>query len=216
MREPLRLILTTAPAELPLSLGEIKAQLRLEDAQTSEDALLLGLIRGATDACETFTGRALITQTWTLFRDAWPGAAYDAPLVEGLHQGIETPGLARALELPKAPLQSIVHVKTFDEADSETLWPASNYITDTAGEPGRLIARSGVSFPTPSRAANGIEIRFTAGYGGNPASVPEPLRQGILQAAAFLYEHRGDTAPQTALHAAGAAAVWQPFRLAGL
>ena len=217
MREPLRLTLVTPPTELPLTLGEVKAQLRLDEDQTAEDALLLGHLRAAAGLCEAFTGRALITQTWTLLRDAWPGAAASGnlreDLREGLHEGVERLGAARALPLPKAPLQSVVHVKTFDGNDDETLWPAANYIVDTASEPGRIVARTGQTFPKPARAAGGIEVQFTAGYGGNPADVPQPLRQGILQMTATLFEHRGDAAPEAALHRTGAAALWQPFRL---
>ncbi len=216
MREPLRLTLVTPPAELPVALGEAKAHLRLDEDQTGEDALIMGHLRAAAAACEAFTARALITQTWTLQRDAWPGAPYDENLREGLHEGIEARGTARFLTLPKAPLQSVVHVKTFDENDAETVWPAANYIVDAASEPGRLVARTGQVFPTPARAANGIEVRFTAGYGSNPADVPQALRQGILHMAATLFEQRGDAAPDGALHGSGAAALWQPYRLVEL
>ncbi len=153
MREPLRLTLVTPPTELPLTLGEVKAQLRLDEDQTAEDALLLGHLRAATGLCESFTGRALITQTWALLRDAWPGAAGSGNLCEnlreGLHEGVERQGAARALPLPKAPLQSVVHVKTFDENDTETLWPAADYIVDTASEPGASSRERARLFPHP-------------------------------------------------------------------
>ncbi len=213
MREPLRLTLTSAPAGPALGLDEVKAALRLDDDHTAEDALIAGLVRAAGEACEAFTGRALITQTWTLSRDAWPGAPAADPVREGLHVGPEVMRPARALALPKPPLQSIVHVKTYDEADAETLWPAAGYFVDTASEPGRLVARSGQSLPPPGRAANGIEVRFTAGYGEAPADVPEALRQGMAQFLAFLFENRGDAPLERAAHESGAAALWQPFRV---
>jgi hypothetical protein len=213
MREPLRLTLTAAPLGPPVGLDEVKAALRLDDDQTLEDALVAGLIRSAAAACEAFTGRALITQTWTLHRDAWPGAAAEPPLREGLSQGPSSPAAPRYLELPKPPLQSIVYVKTFDDADTETTWAAANYFTDTASLPGRLVARTGQVFPPPARAANGIEVQFVAGYGGDPTDLPEALRQGILQTIAHLFENRGEAAAETALHASGAAALWRPYRV---
>ena len=213
MRKPLRLTLATAPAGPPVGLDAVKAALRLDDDQTLEDALVAGLVRAATEACEAFTGRALITQTWTLFRDAWPGAPAEEHLHEGWRLGIAAPAQARFLALPKPPLQAVVHVKTFDESDAETTWPAANYFVDTASEPGRLVARSGQVFPAPTRAANGIEVQFTAGYGSDPTDVPEALRQGLLQMLASLFENRGEGAPETALHDSGAAALWQPFRV---
>ncbi len=193
MREPLRLRRVQAPARLPVTLDEIKAQLRLEDDQTFEDALVMAAVRSATEQCELSTGRALITQTWTLFRDLWPAGA--------------------SLPLPRAPLQAIVQVKTFAQDDIETIWPAENYTADTAGAPGRLVARGGRSFPTPGRAANGIAVQFIAGYGDDPADVPEALRQGILQMAAYGFENRGDDQAEKGMTASGAAALWAPFRL---
>ena len=41
------------------------------------------------------------------------------------------------------------------------------------------MARDAATFPVPTRAANGIEIRFTAGYGAIASDVPEILREGI-------------------------------------
>lgn len=224
MREPLKLVLNTPAARLPLELNELRAQLRLDDDQTLEDAVLLAGLRAASEACERFTGRALITQIWTLFRDAWPLEDDGAGLREGWREGVLSERRARALALPRPPLQSVVHVKTFAEDDTETVWPASNYVVDAAGLPGRLVARSGQAFPAPGRAANGIEVRFVAGHGDAPGDVPEALRQGILRLAAHLHEHRGDAAGDaaggatsvTAQAASGAAALWRPFVVARL
>ena len=195
MREPLRLSLTTPPARLPVEPNELRAQLRLDDDQVLEDALLAATLRSAVQACESFTGRVLMTQTWTLFRDAWPG---------------------HVLDLPRPPLRAVVHVKTYNESDTESLWPADNYFADTASLPGRLIARTGQAFPAPGRAANGIEVRFTAGHGDSPVDVPEQLRQGILQLAAHLFENRGDRDAGNAVAASGTAALWRPFVVARL
>ncbi len=216
MREPLKLELTAPPARLPVDLNELRAQLRLDDDQTVEDAILLAGLRAAAEACENFTGRALITQTWTLFRNTWPSDEASAPLHEGWREGAFERSAARALALPRPPLQSVVHVKTFAEDDTEVLWPASGYFVDTAGLPGRLIARTGQAFPTPGRAANGIEVRFIAGHGDTPGDVPVQLRQGIVHLAAYLFENRGDTAAEAALSTSGAAALWRPLAVARL
>ena len=211
MREPLTISLTTAPAGLPLSLNQLKAQLRLSADQTDEDALLMGLLRSAVEHCEAVTGRALMSQTWTLFRDAWPcgGAAVPA---EGLSVGPSHDTPARGIELPRPPLQSVIHVKTYDDSDNATTWAAANYLVDTAREPGRIVARRGQSLPLPARAANGIEIRFVAGYGDDPADVPEAIRHGLLLLTARLYEHRGDDMGMAARES-GAARLWQSCRV---
>lgn len=211
MREPLKLILTTPPVRLPVELNELRAQLRLDDDQTLEDAVLVANLRAAAEACERFTRRALITQTWSLFRDAWPCDGDDADLREGWSEGVLSGRPARALALPRPPLQSVVHVKTFAKDDTETVWPAGNYFVDAAGLPGRLVARSGQAFPAPGRAANGIEVRFVAGHGDTPGDVPEQLRQGILRLSVYLYEHRGDAASDAAVVASGTASLWRPL-----
>jgi hypothetical protein len=214
MREPLKLTLVSAPAMLPLSLNEAKLYLRLDDDDTLDDALVANLTRAAMEACERFTGRALISQTWDLFLDRWPGMA-ETPLAEGLAVGADLPARVKAVALPRPPLQGVLHVKTYDEADTATPWPAANYFVDTASVPGRLVARTGHALPLPGRAANGIEIRFSAGYGDAPGAVPEALRQGLRLLVAHLYEHRGDDMDHAA-EISGAARLWRAYRVAGL
>lgn len=214
MREALKLTLTTAAANLPLSLNEVKTQLRVETDQVDEDALLMALIRSAVEQCEQFTGRALITQTWTLFRDAWP-RVFETEAVEGIRTAPVLEGAARALELPRPPLQVVSFVKIYDESDTAVTWDAANYFVDTASEPGRLVVRSGRSVPVPGRGANGIEIRFMAGFGDDPDAVPEAIRQGLMQMVTHLYEHRGDM-PSTAGQDSGALPLWRPYRILGL
>lgn len=218
MRESLKLQLTAPPARLPVDLNELRAHLRLDDSQTVEDAILSAALRSAAESCENFTGRALVTQTWTLFRDAWPSGDCDAVLREGWHEGALETSSSRALALilPKPPLQSVAHVKTFAEDDTEALWPASDYFVDTAGIPGRVIARAGQAFPVPGRVANGIEVRFVAGYGDTPGDVPARLRQGIVQLAAYHFENRGDSAVEAALKSSGASVLWRSLAVARL
>jgi uncharacterized phiE125 gp8 family phage protein len=50
--------------------------------------------------------------------------------------------------------------------------------------------RTGLIWPQPGQAANGIEIDFTAGYGDAAADVPAPMRQALLLLVAHWYEHR--------------------------
>jgi len=201
MPEPLRLILTAPATAEPVTLAEAKAFLRVD--LSDDDVLIAGLITAAREACERFTRRALITQTWTLFRDEWPPAA---------------------IEMPRPPLRSVVHVKTYDDADAATVWPASAYYVDTASEPGRLIARTGAALPVPTRAAAGIEVRFVAGYApdesGSPTdpagNVPASLIEGIKRLVVHLYESRGDCGIDEAAALSGAAPLWRPYQVARL
>ncbi len=81
---------------------------------------------------------------------------------------------------------------TITNQDVEATWDLKNYFVDTVREPSRILLRDSGSFPSDLRAANGLKIVFTAGYGTTTQSVPEPLRIAMMQYCAFLYEHRGD------------------------
>src|SRR3989304_6240373 len=146
MPEPLRLALTVPPPVEPITLAEAKTFLRVD--VSNDDALIGRLVTAARDACERCTGRALVMQTWTLFRDDWPGLArVDAHLSEGLRTGPFAAACGTVIKIPKPPLLSIEHVKTYDAADNATVWPAGNSLADTASEPGRLIVRAGAALP---------------------------------------------------------------------
>jgi len=198
MPEPLRLTLTAPPSVEAVTLAEAKAFLRVDISD--DDALIAALVAAARGACERFTGRSLVTQTWTLFRDDWPGSV---------------------IEIPRPPLLSIVHVKTYDDTDTATVWPASNYLVDTASEPGRLIARTGAALPEATRAAAGIEIRFVAGYAPDESvspsdlvgNIPGDLLEGIRRLVAYLYENRGECGADEAAALSGATLLWRPYRM---
>ncbi len=65
------------------------------------------------------------------------------------------------------------------------------YYLDNAREPSRIVLRTGEAFPTALRVANAIEVQYTTGY-ASQYNIPEPIKLGIMQHIAYLYEHRGD------------------------
>ena len=73
--------------------------------------------------------------------------------------------------------------------DAPALVDESAYIADTVGVPPRLV-RTGVIWPQPRRAANGIEIDFTAGFGLSASDVPPPVRQALMLLIAHWHERR--------------------------
>ncbi|MDD3371565.1 MAG: head-tail connector protein [Alphaproteobacteria bacterium] len=179
--------LLTPPAVEPVSLAEAKTHLRVDI--DDDNALIESLISGARLWAERYTGRAFITQTWTLALDLAPGQKWWDGEREGPVTGLN--GL-RALSLPRAPLQSVTKIESFNDNDTATVWPSSNYFVDTAREPGRLVLRIGAAWPSPERTANGLVVTYTTGYGDDAASVPEPIRAAIRELVAQWYEHRGD------------------------
>jgi uncharacterized phiE125 gp8 family phage protein len=210
------LVCVTTPAAEPVSLADAKAHLRLD---TDDEAGLLSLlIAGAREVAETVTERALVTQTWRMSLDSWCER-------DGWRERVEpclAPVAGRvsgriAVELPKPPLVSVGSVTTYDEAGVGTLWEPAAYFVDRTGAPGRIVRLRGAPWPVPGRAAGGIEIVFTAGYGG-PEAVPAALRQAILLLVAHWFENREPTPPRTigAPIPASVYGLLAPFRVMGL
>ena len=162
--------LVSPPAVMPVSLAEAKAHAKVETVD--DDALINALIAAATAACESATGRALIHQTWRLHLDRWPSKV--AAASTGADAGIFSvvAQAAAPVSLPLPPLVVVNHVKTYDQADIASVYPAANYYVDIASEPGRLVPRANALAPSAGRIANGIEIEFIAGYGLAGGDVP--------------------------------------------
>ena len=178
---------TTAPTQEPLTLQEVKDYLRLDDAL--DERVLQELVEAARMFCEDYTGRALMTQTLTMTIDGYNELA--DPLFEGTRTVPYLNYYKSYIDIPKAPVQSITSVKTFDDADNATTFATTKYYVDTQREPSRIVLRTGETFPSALRVANAIEVIYVAGYASR-AALPAPLRIGMLQHIAYLYEQRGD------------------------
>ena len=180
--------LTTAPAIEPVSLSEVKAQLGIDG--TADDTLLSMYITASREHAEQMTGLALITQTWTLTLDAWPG--HGEPWWDGVRDmaisALRSAGRPSNILLPRYPLRTVESVT----ADGVAVTVADVFTVDNQQRPGRLVIKNGATWPTVLETANGISIEYTAGYGATASSVPAALRVGLLQMVASLYTHRGD------------------------
>lgn len=208
MRESLKLRQIAAPQQLPVSLGEARAQLRLDEDASEEDAVLASMLHSAVGHAEAWTGRALITQRFELFLDHLPARALGGA-------GADFAVQRKAIFLPRPPLQAVIALSVFDVQGVETAIAASAYFIDAAGAPGRLIL-DGSLLPGALRAANAIRIEFDAGYGDDPQSVPEDLQQGILQLTAHLFENRGACGLEDAAKLSRATGLFAPFRVVRL
>lgn len=160
--------LIVPPAEEPVLLAEAKAHLRVETAD--EDTLITSLVAVARQKCEAFQRRVYCTQTWELWLDGFPGES--------------------VIELPHSPVQSVTAIKHYDADDVETLFPATDYFVDTVSQPGRVVLRSGKSWPDATlRSANGVCIVYVAGYGA-AVDVPETVKHAIKLLVGHFYENR--------------------------
>lgn len=135
---------------------------------TTEDPTLNALIAVARQAVEVEMERALITQTWDWFKDAFPSGDF---------------------EVPKPPLGSVTSIKYRDTNGDEQTWASANYNVDTDSAPGRIEAAYGVSYPSTRAMNNAVTVRFVAGY-GDAGDVPESIKQAMLILIAHLYEKR--------------------------
>lgn len=182
--------LKTAPTTEPVSLSDLKLYLRIDNNE--EDSLLTMMIASARQMAEEYTLRSFITQTWTLWLDRlplsksnnWWDGVKDGHIREFLGGGSE-------IIVPRPPLISVTHVKSYNDGDTATTFSSSNYIVDTAAQPGRIVLKNGSVWPTDIRVANGIEVEFVSGY-GSQSSVPSQIKMAIMMIAGHLYENRGD------------------------
>ena len=180
--------IVTGPAVTPVSRTEARNHLRLDD--DVDDSLVRAYIQAATDWAENYTGRFLVSRTCQMMLDG--ARELESPLWEGMRTGPSNVAYLDHIELAAAPVISVESIKYYSDDDTQYTWAASNYFVDTFSEPAKVVLRDGGTYPTDLRAANGLEINFTAGYGSNPSAIPEAIKVAILQYIAFLYEHRGD------------------------
>lgn len=159
--------LITAPATTPVSVSEAKAQ---ANVTVSTDDTIIGVyLKAAVSGCEQILQRKLITQTWKAFFDYWPGH----------------------IVLPFGNLQSVTHVKYTDEDGTQYTFDSSKYTVDTVSVPGRVVLKSGETWPADTLFnVNPIEVQFVTGYGATSASIPDDIRTAILMTITHFYQNR--------------------------
>lgn len=167
--------LVTGPVAEPVTRQEAKDFLRIEHIE--EDAIVDSLILAARQVVEAYLNRFLITQTWQLFLDRFPRG--------------------REITVPRPPLQSVTHLKTYDEADVATTFAATNYVVDAVTEPGRIVLKDAAQWPTTElRNVNGVEIQFVAGYGATGPAILEKIRTYLKMLIGEMWENREASAEE--------------------
>ena len=161
--------LVTPSSGLVVSLVEIKQQLRLDAADTSQDTFLTQLINVATQAAEFYTRRDFLTKTYTVYRDKFD----------------------TLMELRRSPLIAISSVYYDDINNVNTLLSSSLYTASFESEFSYVVIKPNQSLPIVYCKPQAVRITFTAGY-GVAADVPIVIRQAITAIVAGLYENRGD------------------------
>lgn len=195
---PLRVKVITQPAESdePITIDDCRSHLEAQyyydnDIDIQDDHMILSWMIAAREYCEAFTGLIIARRTVEVALDDFP---------------------TEAIELPFAPLVSLIYIYAGDDSDSEV--SPLLYDVDDYSVPPRIVPVT--DWPTVTAATNLIKIRCVAGYGSDSDSIPLPfqLRAAILLILGHLYENREDStekAMETIPN--GAEALMRPLRI---
>jgi uncharacterized phiE125 gp8 family phage protein len=148
------LVLFSPPADEPLTIVDIVNGLGL----AVDDPKIPDLIRTARQSLEGeegWLGRALITQTWDLYLDAFPCE----------------------IVLPFPPLQAVTEIAVADSDGVEAILPRTSYRV-LKGAIGRIVATR--SWPWVGAREQGVRVRFVCGYGDGGEDVPAPIRSALV------------------------------------
>jgi hypothetical protein len=209
-------VLVTAPATEPVTASELRSYLIVDSTQLP-DADANALITDARTEIENQIGIAIISQSWRLSLDYWPGGqeSWWDGVREGSINNIYVRGSQATVELPRWPITAITSVTVYDEdSNATTVTIADTFDLDTYRLPGRITLKRGATWPIALRSNNAIQIIYVAGY-ANAAAVPAPIKRAVKEMAAYLYAHRGDECdPTDAWMKSGAQSTLNVYKIA--
>jgi uncharacterized phiE125 gp8 family phage protein len=157
--------------ELPVSLVDIKEQLRIE--HSDQDRLLLTKIQAATAEVEQVLNAPIIAREFVLKLSGWPTVAND-----------ETDKII----IPNPPLISVTDIKYQDEDDAEQTLDAANYrVSNSPPQPYIALSAAG-AWPEVYVAGDAISVTYLAGWATQPSGVPYQLREAIILRASTRME----------------------------
>lgn len=163
--------LVVPPESEPLSLAEAKEHVK-PDETASENSRLQRAIAGVRELAEQHTKRSLITQSWRKTLDEFP----------------------QAIQLDRPPVQSVTHIKYYDEDGVQQTLSPSLYYLDAESEPCWVVPAAGTSWPGTDVRANAVEVEYVTGYGDAAADVPSAIKLWMLALISAVFDGR---APET-------------------
>lgn len=159
---------TSAPANYPVSLQEVKEFLKVDDINS--DAEILSLIGAATDHAEALCNRPFINREFQATFDSFP----------------------RCIELNQTPVQSVDLVEYVDTNGATQTLVATEYQVDLGNRfrKARIVEAYNKTYPSTRVQMNAVTVTFTAGYGADWNSVPDTIKTTIKYLVSHYFINR--------------------------
>ncbi len=170
----------SGPAAEPITLAQAKAQCRIDDDITEDDAWIEEAIAEARAYVEDQLKSTLVETEYEIAFAEWPS------------WGLRTDD---RLELPFGPIIAVDELKYLDTDGAEQTAETDSYRLVQNGTTGYLLPAFGTTWPAARTTAGSIRIRYRAGYPstGSPAGadgVPLPIQRGLKMLVAHWYANR--------------------------
>jgi uncharacterized phiE125 gp8 family phage protein len=178
--DPIR---TVPPSALPVTLAELKAQIRYFNSD--EDAILMAYLRSAVEVCENYTYLGFITQTWQQAFTAFPTAT------------------ALRMTLKRRPVQEVLSIGYLDVAGIDQIAdPLTYQVAGIGNDHACATVRIGSAQTWPpvyDSSDQAAVVTYRVGFGDDHNAVPEQIRDAILLCAATKFGYREDVVMGTSL-----------------
>ncbi|MDB5847337.1 MAG: hypothetical protein JWP29_1089 [Rhodoferax sp.] len=159
---------TITARELPLTLPEMRAHLKLDDPDQVNplDALIKARAGAACDFAQHYADRAIGLQ---MVEAAFPCF----PLL--------------ALGLPLSPVKVVSSVKYTDDGGTVQTCASGSYDVNDYGRKHSLVPAYGTTWPTARDAWDAVKVRYTCGY--EAADLPDAVRSALLLILGHLHRN---------------------------
>jgi uncharacterized phiE125 gp8 family phage protein len=173
------------PTVEPVTTADVKLHARID--HDVEDDLVDGWIVAGRELIESAMRRSIITQTWDMIFDGFPGLPY---------------------RVVNGPVQSVQSIKYYETDNTETiLYDAetpvgteNEFLIDTDSDPCRIAHAYGYTWPGVTlREIASVKIRIRTGYADDAASVPGMIKQALWLYCSIANENRAGELTESAM-----------------